>query len=423
MVSSMGNLQMSRPKAKAPARRYHLSGQSVVTLDGKDFYLGIHDSPVSIARYAVLIATYQQNGFRLPDSLDMDAINQRASILFSLDSEPQRQDKEPITVKHVTGFYREFAKNRHTRKNDQELIRANQICDELDKHEGGSLVDEFGPLALQRQRDRWVKSGRLSRRYVNRQVNLIIRIFKVAVSQELVKESTWQRLKSVEPLRRGQTTAAETELRMPVNIESVRATAKHLSPIVRDMVRVVVSTGLRPSEICNLRPIDIDRSNADCWMFRPAQHKTANKGIRKAVPLVGDAREAIEDHLNRRPESYCFSPKEAVAWMQSQKRAARKSPVQPSQVDRSKPNPRKQAGDRYDAQSLNRAIKTACKKANVDPWTPYQLRHLAATAVRDAIGIEYAQALLGHREISMTEHYTRTAEQKSIEAAQHTPKL
>ncbi len=28
---------MARPKAKAPARRYHLSGQSIVTIDGKDF--------------------------------------------------------------------------------------------------------------------------------------------------------------------------------------------------------------------------------------------------------------------------------------------------------------------------------------------------------------------------------------------------
>ncbi len=47
---------MARPKAKAPARRYHMSGNSVVTIAGRDFYLGKHDSPESIARYAVLIA-------------------------------------------------------------------------------------------------------------------------------------------------------------------------------------------------------------------------------------------------------------------------------------------------------------------------------------------------------------------------------
>ena len=60
---------MARPKAKAPARRYHISGQSVVT-DGKDYYLGKHDSLESIARYAVLIGFYQAGGLRLPEDFD-----------------------------------------------------------------------------------------------------------------------------------------------------------------------------------------------------------------------------------------------------------------------------------------------------------------------------------------------------------------
>lgn len=410
---------MARPKAKAPARRYHLSGQSVVTFDGKDFYLGKHDSPESIARYAVLIAIYQQNGFRLPDSFDLDELRDRADLLLGMPA--QHQDREPITVQHVTACYREWAKNRYLTGKDKELIRAGQVCDELDKHEGRTLAEKYGPLALQKQRQRWVDTG-ISRKYVNRQTNLVIRILKHAVSQELVQPEVWQRLKAVEPLRIGTTTAPETEPRKPVALEVVRATAKHLTPILRGMVRIQAATGMRPSEVCNLRPCDIDKSG-EVWMFRPAKHKTANKGKRKAVPLIGDAREAIEDYINRHPESYCFSPKESVAWMNAQKRVQRKTKVQPSQKDRSKVNPKKQPGEQYDAQSFNRAIKTACRKAGVEAWTPYQLRHLAGTVVRDALGIEHAQALLGHSEISMTEHYTKTAEKKAIEAAQHTPRL
>jgi hypothetical protein len=33
---------MPRPKLKAPAPRFQLSRQSVVTIDGRDFYLGKH---------------------------------------------------------------------------------------------------------------------------------------------------------------------------------------------------------------------------------------------------------------------------------------------------------------------------------------------------------------------------------------------
>jgi integrase len=410
---------MARPKAKAPERRYHISGQSVVTIDRKDFYLGIHDSPESIARYAVLIAIYQQNGFRLPDGFDQEEMKNRASLI--LGEPPQHQESEPITVRHVTACYLEWAKTRAESGSQKELARTCRLCDELDKHAGNLLADKFGPLALQQQRKRWVDAG-ISRNYVNKQTNLVVRMFKHAVAQELVAPETWQRLKSVEPLRIGTTTAPETEPRKPVALEVVRATAKHLTPILRAMVRIQAATGMRPSEVCNLRPIDIDRSG-ETWMFRPAKHKTANKGKRKAVPLVGDAREAIEDYLNRHPESYCFSPKESVAWMTAQKRAVRKTKVQPSQVSRRKESPLRAPGDRFDSGSYNQSIKKACIKAKVEPWTPYQLRHLAGTVVRDALGIEHAQALLGHAQTSMTEHYTRQAEQKAIEAAQHAPRL
>ena len=61
---------MARPKAKAPARSYHISGQSTVRIDGHDFYLGEHNSPESIARYAVLISIYPAGGMTLPEDFD-----------------------------------------------------------------------------------------------------------------------------------------------------------------------------------------------------------------------------------------------------------------------------------------------------------------------------------------------------------------
>ncbi len=61
---------MARPKSSTPALRPHISGQSVVTIDGRMFYLGPHGSPQSLARYAVLIGMYQAGGLSLPDDLD-----------------------------------------------------------------------------------------------------------------------------------------------------------------------------------------------------------------------------------------------------------------------------------------------------------------------------------------------------------------
>ncbi len=103
---------MARPKAQAPARRYHISGQSVVTIAGRDFYLGPHDSPESIARYAVLIGIYQQGGFKLPDDFDPAALGAQAAGLLGLAAQPTHQADESILIRHVTACYRE-----HVRRN------------------------------------------------------------------------------------------------------------------------------------------------------------------------------------------------------------------------------------------------------------------------------------------------------------------
>ena len=412
---------MARPKAKAPSLRYHISGQSVVTIDGKDYYLGKHDSPETIARYAVLIKTYQDGGLKLASDFDPADLDARAAILLNhMAPQPTQQAAEPLMVRHITASYRGLIRTKYA-SNPAELHRLNQICDETDKHEGDRRTEEYGPLALQRQRKRWIDGGN-SRVYCNRLTNAVVRMFKWAVSQELVEHETWQKLKSVEPLRIGQTAAPETEPVKPVAIEVVRETAKHLSPVLKAMLRVQVATGMRPSEVCNIRPCDIDRSG-EVWMFRPAKHKTANKGKRKAVPLIGDARDAITDYLNRDPQAYCFSPAESVAWWQATKRANRKTKVQPSQEFRAVENPRKKPGECFDSHGYRQAIQRAAKRAAVEAWHPYQLRHLAGTVVRDALGIEHAQALLGHSHASMTEHYAKQNESKAIEAAKSAPKL
>lgn len=186
--------------------------------------------------------------------------------------------------------------------------------------------------------------------------------------------------------------------------------------------RVHLATGMRPSELCRIRPCDIDRTG-EVWVYRPKNHKTANRGKIKAVPILGDARDAITDYLNRSPEAFCFSPAESVAYWLAEKRSARKSKVQPSQQSRALENPRKIPGDHYTPHSYRQSIQRAAKRAGVEQWHPYQMRHLAITSVRDALGIEAAQAFAGHSNISMTEHYAKQTEAKAIEASKAAPRL
>jgi integrase len=95
-------------------------------------------------------------------------------------------------------------------------------------------------------------------------------------------------------------------------------------------------------------------------------------------------------------------------------RAKRKTSVQPSQRNRRVTGkPRRRPGPRYSKDSYNRAIARACRKAGVPEWSSNQLRHTAATTIRERYGIESAQVVLGHSDPRTTEIYAERDFQKA----------
>jgi len=97
-------------------------------------------------------------------------------------------------------------------------------------------------------------------------------------------------------------------------------------------------------------------------------------------------------------------------------RNRRKTKVQPSQVDRTKPAPKIKAGAYYQVATYGRAIERACERAGVPPWSPNQLRHLAATNITREFGIDVARSVLGHGSISTTEIYAEMDATKARDA-------
>jgi len=352
---------MSRKRLNQPKYSYHVSGQARVTLDGKTIYLGPYDSPESHARYYGVLAEYNANGQRLADNTT------------------ERLDNTPITVSQVVAEYREFIKDR-----PKEKSRFKSLLAVLEYEYGGDPAAEFGPRKLVELRSLFVADDNC-RRYCNTQTRHIIRIFRHAVSRELIDVAVVTRLATLEPLARG--TARESKPRQPADLDAVRATIPQLLPVVRAMVRVQISTAMRPGELFRMMPSDIDRSGK-VWMYRPTEHKTAHHDINKAVPILGDAREALTPYLFG--DGHCFLNSVGTPWNKDTYRFS---------------------------------VQRACDRANVKRWTPYQLRRTAAQVVRDKLGAEAAQALLGHSRMDMTEVYAKASEARAIEAAKVTPKL
>ena len=77
---------------------------------------------------------------------------------------------------------------------------------------------------------------------------------------------------------------------------------------------------------------------------------------------------------------------------------------------------------RHAISACNKARRTEAKAAGTEPdlvpkWTPYQLRHTAATKVRKEMGYECAGATLGHTNMSATAIYAERNQGLADEAA------
>src|ERR1019366_7902103 len=154
-----------------------------------------------------------------------------------------------------------------------------------------------------------------------------------------------------------------------------------------------------------MRAIDIDMSGP-VWLFRPERHKNLHRGHHRVVAIGPRGQAIIRRHLKPKMDAPLFSPAAQEAMIAAKKRTQRKTKVQPSQQCRKKANPKKKPGEQFDKDAINHAIRAACNKAGIPRWHTHQLRHTAALEISRQHGLEAARAVLGHRTVQMSAHYS-----------------
>ena len=385
-------------RLRVPAyRRHKPTGQAVVTLNGHDHYLGPWYCARSRQEYDRLISEWIANGRRLPEIETDVTVSELIAAYW----------------KHAETYYQKNGRPTGTRYGIRVALRI------LRQPYGRAPAREFGPLALKALQQKMIDLGQ-SRRYINDNVDRIRRMFKWAVSEELVPAAVLQALQTVPGLRKGRTAARETDPIRPVSDADVAVTLPHMPAVVADMVRLQRLVGCRPSEVCDVRPCDID-SGGQVWVYIPAAHKTEHHGRQRRIFIGPKGQDVLQKYLRRAPDAYCFSPAESERNRKREMRERRKSKVQPSQLDRRKEAPMRKPSDRYCTAAYRRAINNACDKAFPVPadlpegqhgqwrsdhrWAPNQLRHAAATEIRRQFGLEAAQVTLGHASADVSQIY------------------
>jgi integrase len=378
--------------ARTPSYRLHRpTGQAVVTLNGRDLYLGKHGSPASLAEYDRLIGEWLANGRRPIGAGDL-TVSELILAYF----------------RHAESYYRKNGKP----TSEVDSVRAS--LRPLRELYGGSQARDFGPRALKAVRQALVDSG-LCRNEVNKRTGRIVRCFKWGVENEMIPPGVHHGLKAVAGLRKGRSGVRESEPVKTVPDSDVEAIRPHVARQVWAMIELQRLTGMRPGEVILMRTADVDRS-ATVWTYTPASHKTEHHGRTRKIFLGPLAQEVVRPWLRTDPDAYLFSPREAMAEFRAEQRRRRTTPLYPSQRDRPRvANPKRLLGDRYSTRTYNHAVGYGCKRASVTPWHPNRLRHNAATRLRRDFGLDVARVILGHSSPVVTEVYAAVDEAKAVE--------
>ncbi len=377
-----------RRTIRTPKLRHHkATGQAFVELNGHRHYLGAYGSDKARQRYHRLLAEWTAHGGRLPVA------------------------QEEITVTELCERYIEFATGYYG-EHSHELYPIREVLRQLDRLYGDTVCVDFGPVRLRTVRQQWVDRG-LSRYMCNKHTERVRRVFKWAVSEELVPGETLYRLQAVTGLKYGRTPAPEREPVRPVPQEHIDKVVEALPAPLAGLVRIQVLTGARPGEVVGLRATDIDRSGR-IWTAEIKHHKNSHHGHTRTLYFGEQAQAVLREFMARRPlGAPLFSPRDTLSEIAAGCECHRR----PNQ----RPNPRKTdrvVNDQYTTDSYRRAIERACKRAGVPTWTPHRLRHTAATRIRKDMGLDAAQVWLGHRNADITQTYAEVDKARAFEIAE-----
>jgi integrase len=361
---------MGRRRNEVPSYLHHKpSGQAYCRVNGKPVYLGPHNSAESVREYKRIIGKLRVQAPLPPrGGLSVAALLDRFRV-------------------HAEAFYRDADGNQTARVESLKFgLRA------LRELYADLPAEEFGQSHLKAVRQVWIDAGN-SRGTVNGRTCMVKQVFAWAADEELVDAAVLARVKAVRLLPKGRSQAPEKgPVRPAPEGDADKVLAVFTEPAHRVMLQLQLLTGMRPGEVCKLKPGYVDRGRVP-WRAEFGRHKTAHRGKTRVVYFGPKARELLAPYLDRDPGRYCFDPRD---WTEN-------------------------ATTEYvGVRVWWDKVRRACKRAGVPHFNPNRLRHTAGTKVREVYGPEGAQHVLDHAHLKTTEVYAERSEALKRKIAEET---
>lgn len=259
--------------------------------------------------------------------------------------------------------------------------------------------------------------GPLSRRYVNHLVGSIQQAWTWAVSEELVPGDSLAGIQAVGKLRRGR--GGRETGHVPPPPDNWRETLAVLPARVAAMCDVQFLAAMRPQDVCRMRRKDISTTPAEkvgipgtvrqasavavgdvlVWLYCPGDHKTAWRDKPRVIAIGPRAQKLLVPLVAEcSPDDPVFSPRKTIASLGR--------------------TPWPGVGEAYSPRGYAQAVEQGNARAKGVPhWAPNQLRHLAATLIRERYDRDTAAAVLGHSSGATIDCYLERCVSKAARVA------
>lgn len=208
---------------------------------------------------------------------------------------------------------------------------------------------------------------------INRLIATLKHMFTKAVEWEMVDEDVLKRIRKVKLLKEN-----NRRLRY-LTKDECQALLKECDQHVRPIATVAVNTGMRKSEILNLRWENIDQQNG----FILLEQADTKNGERREIPINSSVRTALKSVKRRLDIPYVFYD-----------------------PDTGKPY-----------QDVKKGFNGACRRSGIKDFHFHDLRHtFASHLVMAGVDLTTVKELLGHKTLTMTLRYAHLAPSHKVKA-------
>ena len=287
-------------------------------------------------------------------------------------------DTESITVSDFCMYYWEHAE---PIKSDPGRYRTKLILKFASDDCGLIPCSKINFNTITVVKERIVSEGTVkgwTKAYANQLLSIWKRILIYGVMNNWIDSQLLPLIKAYPPITEN---LKPLQTRTDVNNDVIEHTLRYMSPMYADIIRLIRSACLRPTELFRLRKQDIEIKNGQWVAHIPS--KTERFGYSRIVVFTEYEISILQKWI--KDEGIIFP---------------------------------------CTARYLSVVVSKAIKKANandeyIPKWTPYQLRHTAFTENVKKYGIEVASKLAGHSSLNMARIYDHSTESILLELAKH----